>query len=125
MPIKLDRSKKKILVIDDEERIRRLYSEVLVPEGFEVLEAANATDATRIMIRSSIDLILLDIKMTELDGTQMYEVIREYDPELKVIVSSIFPEDEQKQSIVDADDYFEKSQTMEVLVGKVKEILLR
>jgi hypothetical protein len=54
----------------------------------------------------------------------MYEVIREYDRHMKVIVSSVYPIEEQVQSILGACAYHNKSQGVDMLVAKVKEVLV-
>ena len=115
---------KKILIIDDEEKIRAAYRALLRKEGFEILEAKNASQGTfKLISAEHIDLILLDINMPEVDGVTMREVINEYDPHSKIIVASVYPIDEQKQAIPQADDYFDKVQGVDVLLDKVKKAL--
>lgn len=114
---------KRILIIDDEPKIRRLYSSLLSGEGFSVFEARNADEATGVLMAMQVDLVLLDIKMPETDGCEMQETIKEYDERLKVIVASVYTLDEQRQKIPGADDYFDKAQGTEVLLTKVKKVL--
>ena len=116
---------KRILVIDDEIKIRKIYKDIFSKEGFEVLEAHNAADGTfKIISEYNIDLILLDINMPEVDGAMMREVIAEYEPKFKVIISSVYPIDEQRQAIPDAYDYHDKAQGIDILIGKVKKALI-
>ncbi len=61
--------------------------------------------------------------MPEVDGIKMREVINEYDPHFKIIVSSVYPVDEQKQAIPNADDYFDKAHGVDVLISKVRRVL--
>ena len=113
---------KKILVIDDEGKIRHLYDKLFKAVGnqlFEIIEAANAEDATEILIRGGIDLVLLDINMPGIDGQVMNEVIKEYNPQAKVIVSSVYPVVKQRVIIPEAFDYFDKSQGLLQLLSKV------
>lgn len=114
---------KRILIIDDEQRINQMYTMLLSEEGFEVRRASSAQEATNILIREPFDLVLLDIKMPEVDGKAMYEVVREYDHHLKVIVSSVYPIEEQIRHILGASAYHDKAQGVELLVAKVKEVL--
>lgn len=114
---------KRILIIDDERRIGQSYTVLLTEEGFEVKHASSAQEATNLLIRERFDLILLDIKMPGVDGKVMYEVIREFDRHMKVIVSSVYPIEEQVQSILGASAYHNKSQGVDILVAKVKEVL--
>lgn len=59
---------KRILVVDDEERLRMLLQSYLRQEGFEVITAANGRDALFCARQEQPDLILLDIMMPEMDG---------------------------------------------------------
>lgn len=113
----------RILIIDDERRIGQSYAVLLSEEGFEVEYATSAQEATKLLIREHFDLVLLDINMPEVDGKVMYEVIREYDRNMKVIVSSVYPIEEQVQSILGASAYHNKSQGVDILVAKIKEVL--
>ena len=114
---------KKILIVDDEERVRELYIRTLVEEGFFVRHASDARKAFNIIIREEIDLILLDIKMPEIDGKTMMEVIKEFNSKLKVIVTSVYPIEKQKQMIPEAIGYYDKSQGLSCLLKKINEVL--
>lgn len=114
---------KRILIIDDERKIGKSYTVLLLEEGFEVRYASSAQEATNFLIREHFDLVLLDINMPEVSGKVMYEVIREYDPSLKVIVSSVYSIEEQVQSILGASAYHNKSQGVDTLVVKIQEVL--
>lgn len=114
---------KKILIIDDERRIGQSYTVLLSEEGFEVKHASSAQEATNLLIREHLDLVLLDINMPEVGGKAMYEIIREYDRNMKVIVSSVYPVEEQVQSILGASAYHNKSQGANILLTKIKEVL--
>ena len=111
--------KKNILIVDDEERIRAIYIRMLGEAGFTVLGASNAQEATGILIREKIDTVLLDINMPEIDGKTVYEIIQEYDPDLKVIVSSVYPLHVQKTMIPHAYAYHDKSHGPASLLDKV------
>ncbi|MBI3990782.1 MAG: response regulator [Candidatus Omnitrophica bacterium] len=114
---------KRILIIDDEKRIGQSYTQLLSEEGFEAEYASGAQEATNLLIREHFDLVLLDINMPGVNGKVMYEVIREYDRRMKVIVSSVYPIEEQVQSILGASAYHNKSQGVDILVAKIKEVL--
>ena len=94
--------KKRILIVEDEPHIRENYVKLFSKgdnELFDVLEAPDAVKATNLLIREKVDLVLLDIKIPEINGQKIFEVIREYDPTLKVIVVSVYPEERQKELI--------------------------
>jgi DNA-binding response OmpR family regulator len=114
---------KKILVIDDEERIRFLYSSLLEDEAYKVFTAANAFDANETLKRENIDLVLLDIKMPEVEGSIMYEMIQLFHKKTKVIVTSVYSLSEQKQTIEGAAGYHDKSESNEILLVKIREAL--
>lgn len=115
---------KKILIIDDEEKIRVAYKAALTNEGFEILEAKDAAQGIWEMFRNEdIDLVLLDIKMPEMNGGRVRDIIEDYDLPFKVIVSSVYSVDEQKHSVPNANDYFDKVQGIDVLIDKVKRVL--
>jgi DNA-binding response OmpR family regulator len=114
---------KTILVVDDEERIRNVYVKILEREGFHMLSAATANDATELLLRNPVDLILLDINMIEVDGSILYEIAQTFHKNTKVIVSSVYPLEDQKTLIKDAADYYDKSDSIKVLIQKVNAIM--
>lgn len=114
---------KRILIIDDEQKIGSAYRRLLSEEGFAVKHASSVEEATELLIREHFDLVLLDINIPQVDGKVMYEVVREYDRHMKVIVSSVHPVEEQIQSILGACAYHNKSQGVDMLLAKIKEAL--
>ena len=116
---------RKILIVDDEKEMRKKYKAFLVAEGFGVLEAPNALEVSNILMRekSNIDLILLDINLPEIDGRDIFDIIDEYAPELKIIVTSVHPLQDQKLKIPRAADYYNKSQKEDVLLRKIRNVL--
>ncbi len=114
----------KILIVDDEEKIRDVYLRLLVQAGFIVRSASNAQQATNILVREPIDLVLLDIKMPRIDGRDVFEVIESNHPEAKVIISSVYPIEKQKEMIPNAVNYYDKSEWPLRLLEKVNQALL-
>ena len=110
----------RILIVDDEERVRNIYSAMLRNEGFNVLEAPDAVEASIILNREPVDIMLLDIKMPQVYGIVFYDVIQSFHQKVKVIVASVYPVDEQKKIIRGATDYFDKAQGVDALLEKVK-----
>jgi DNA-binding NtrC family response regulator len=111
---------KKILVVDDEERIRFVFEKILAKEGYDVVACANANDARERMLKDNVDLVLLDICMPGIEGDVFYDVIKTFHHNAKVIVSSVYPIDEQRQRIPGAVDYFDKSEGLQVLLEKIR-----
>jgi len=114
---------KKILIVDDEKKIRKIYNGLLTGEGFEVIERSNAMEASETLVREKVDLVLLDIKMPEVDGSILYEVMQLFHKRVKVIVTSVYPLDEQKHLIAGASDYYDKSQGIDMLISKINKVL--
>lgn len=81
-------SKPKILITDDEQSIRNALKEILEFENYETVEAENGDQALEIVKKEVIDLVMLDIKMKGMDGVETLEKIKEYKPELPVIMIS-------------------------------------
>ena len=114
----------KILIVDDELKIRQIYKKLLLFERYQVLEAEDCATAAQFLIdNKDIELVLLDINMPVLDGGVLYRMVRMLDPKVKVIVTSAYPLQDQKNRIERADDYFDKSQSILILVQKVKQVL--
>jgi len=111
-----------VLVVDDEERIRSVFCKILQREGFHVIDAACAADAYDLLLKNPVDLILLDINMMEVDGTVLYEVVHLFCQKAKVIVTSVYPLEDQKRLIRGAEDYYDKSDSLQILIQKVQKI---
>jgi DNA-binding NtrC family response regulator len=77
-----------ILLIDDEASIRRTLKEILEFEKYQVLEAPDGFSAIDIFKKSSIDIVLLDIKMPKMDGLEVLDFLQEINPEVPVIMIS-------------------------------------
>ena len=71
--------KSKILVVDDESRMRKLVRDFLVKNNYEVVEAADGEEALNLFFeKNDIDLVILDVMMPKMDGWQVCREIREY-----------------------------------------------
>ena len=81
---------RKILVIDDEQNIRKMLTRVLSPEGFIVKEADNGLEALKRLQEENYSLVLLDLKMPGLNGIETLKKIREDDLNLPVIMMSAY-----------------------------------
>jgi|UniRef100_A0A7V6DPZ3 two-component system response regulator (stage 0 sporulation protein F) len=111
---------KKILVADDEMAIRLLYSEELKEEGYEVYTASNGREALDIIDTMPLDLVILDIKMPEMDGIEALRQIKEKKPNLPVLLSTAYGEYKQDFATWASDDYLVKSSDLEDLKNAVK-----
>jgi DNA-binding NtrC family response regulator len=109
-----------LLVVDDEAHIRYLYQIFFVQEGYHVLEAPSADAANEILKNEPVDIVLLDIRMPRANGGTLYDVIGLFHQKVKVIVSSVYPIEQQKKFVTGALDYFDKSQGLLALLTKIK-----
>jgi DNA-binding response OmpR family regulator len=116
----------RVLVVDDEERIRSLVSTYLRAEGFEVDEAATGEDALVELRRRPPDLVILDIRLPGMDG---FEVLRELRRGSEVYVIMLTARTEESDKLVGltvgADDYITKPFSPRELVARVKVVLRR
>ncbi len=80
----------RILIVDDEDGMRRLLSRVLTREGYETSAVANGTEALRLVASERFDLVVTDIKMPEMDGLQLLAELKEYEPSLPIIVITAY-----------------------------------
>jgi len=114
-----------ILIVDDEARIRSVFVKIMQREGFHVIEAADANEAYNLLLENAVDLILLDINMMDVDGTVLYEIVQVFCKKTKVIVTSVYPLEDQKKLICGAADYYDKSDSLQVLIRKVNRLMVK
>lgn len=112
-----------ILVVDDEYRIRNIYKNLFEQEGYYVIPAASIIEARTLLMAVPVDLMLLDINMGEYSGDILYEVTKSFHKNVKVIISSVYPLEDQKQLMPNALDYFDKAEGNKVLLEKVRGLL--
>ena len=117
----------KILVVDDESRMRKLIKDFLVRSGYEVLEAENGEQAVDMFLRiKDIELLILDVMMPKMDG---WEVCREIRKNSKVpiimLTAKATEEDELKGFELGVDEYIAKPFSPKILVARVGALLKR
>jgi DNA-binding NtrC family response regulator len=79
-----------ILVVDDEEMLRKVIHKILTKEGYDVHLASSGTEALEILSREEIDLVITDVKMPEMDGFDLLEQMKKNYPKLGIIVMTAF-----------------------------------
>jgi len=80
----------RILIVDDEEGLRRLLVRVLAKSGHEALAVASGAEALRQVAAEPFDLVITDIKMPEMDGLELLRQLKAFDPALPVIVMTAY-----------------------------------
>jgi DNA-binding response OmpR family regulator len=124
MPEELDR--RRILVVDDEERMVRFIRLNLEHDGFQVSEAFNGKQAVQRLRDVNPDLILLDVMMPDLDGFEVLEMIREISNVPVIMLTAKGEEDDRVRGLEKgADDYVTKPFSPRELVSRVRAVLRR
>ena len=117
----------KILVVDDEARMRKLVSDFLVREGFEVLEAGDGEKAMDLFYSNKdIALVILDVMMPKMDG---WQVLREMRESSQVPVIMLTARSDEKDELhgfeLGVEEYVTKPFSPRTLVARVNAILRR
>ncbi len=117
----------KILVVDDESRMRKLVKDFLIKEGFGVLEASNGEEAVDVfMSTKNIALIILDVMMPKLDGYGVAQEIRKISMVPIIMLTAKSDEkDEIKGFELGIDEYITKPFSPKILVARVQAVLRR
>ena len=119
---------KKILVVDDEPALVRLFGRVLTEKGYEVLKAGDGREALRLLYDHRPDLVLLDVAMPQMDGWQTCSLIRDISATIPIIM--LTGEHKTEEDVVQgldygADDYILKPVGCKELVARVRAMLRR
>ena len=109
----------KILVVDDEEHIRLLYSEELSEAGYEVITAADGYELTERIEKEKPDLVILDIKMVDYNGLDLLQEIRNQFYNLPVILCTAYDTFKEDIKSIAADFYVIKSFDLTELKNKI------
>ena len=118
----------KVLVVDDEARMRKLVRDFLTVKGFLVVEAGDGEEAIDIFFeQKDIALILLDVMMPKKDGFTLAQEIRQANAEIPIIflTAKTLKEDILEGFKIGADDYITKPFSMEELTFRIEAILRR
>ena len=119
--------KLKILVVDDESRMRKLVRDFLVKSNYTVLEAEDGAQAVEIFFaQNDIALIILDVMMPKMDGWQVCKEIREYSKVPIIMLTAKSDERDELQGFeLGVDEYISKPFSPKILVARVEAILRR
>lgn len=119
--------KLKVLVVDDESRMRKLVKDFLVKRSFEVLEAENGEQAVDIFFQEKdIALIVLDVMMPKMDGWQVCREIRERSKVPIIMLTARTDERDELQGFeLGVDEYISKPFSPKILVARIEAILRR
>jgi DNA-binding response OmpR family regulator len=114
----------KILVVDDDLHIQRLYKEELTEEGYEIVVASNGKEAMDMFEKENPDLVTLDIRLPDVDGIHLLRQMKEKRPKLPIIMSTAYDYRNDfsvwasEAYIVKSSDLAEMKSMIRKLVGK-------
>ncbi|MBT9775288.1 response regulator [Clostridium sp. MCC353] len=117
----------KVLVVDDEARMRKLVKDFLTVKGFQVIEAADGEEAVDIYFdQKDIALIILDVMMPKMDGWEVCKTIRKYSQVPIIMLTARGEERDELQGFdLGVDEYISKPFSPKILVARVEAILRR
>ncbi len=117
----------KILIVDDESRMRKLVKDFLEREGFRVLEAGDGEEAMELFYRDKdIALLILDVMMPKMDGWQVCREVRQSSRVPIIMLTARGEEQDELQGFeLGVDEYISKPFSPKILVARVEAILRR
>ena len=117
----------KILVVDDEARMRKLVKDFLTIKGFTVIEAEDGEQAVDIFFKQKdISLIILDVMMPKMDGWEVLKTVRQYSQIPVIMLTARGEERDELQGFkLGVDEYISKPFSPKILVARVEAILRR
>ena len=117
----------KILIVDDESRMRKLLRDFLEREGYQILEASDGIEAMDMFYADkNIDLIILDVMMPRMDGWQVCKEVREHSKvPIMMLTARAEEQNELKGFELGVDEYVAKPFSPKILVARVGALLKR
>ena len=113
----------KVLVVDDEEHVRKLYMNALSREGYDVDTAADGEEALAIIKQREISAIILDIELEEESGLELLKRFKSICPDLPIILNTAYSIYMSDFKTWVADAYIVKSSDMQPLINKLDELV--
>lgn len=112
-----------LLIVEDDDNLRKLYTEEFVEEGYRVISAGNSHDALRALDQEIPDVAILDLVMPGIDGIELLERFVKQAPQLPVIINTAYPAYQHNYLTWSADAYIVKSSDLAELKRTVAMIL--
>jgi len=113
----------KLLIVEDEENLRDLYEEDLIDAGYEVEKASNGKEAMELVQNGGFDLIIMDIRMPEMDGIETLGKVITMEKKIPVIIYTAYSNYKSNFMTWTADAYLTKSSNLDELKKKISELL--
>jgi len=114
----------KVLVVDDDLHIQRLYKEEFEEEGYEVVIASNGQEAIDLFNSENPDIVTLDILLPDIDGIRLLRQMKEKNPKVPIIMSTAY--DYRDDFAVWASEaYIVKSSDLDELKATIKKLMIK
>lgn len=114
----------KLLIVEDEENLRDLYAEELEESGYEVERASNGKEAIDLVRKKDFDLVIMDIRMPEMDGIETLGKVISLERKIPVIIYTAYSNYKSNFMTWTADAYLTKSSNLDELKGKISELIV-
>lgn len=95
----------KLLIVDDNAAVRRLIRSIALPFAGEIYECADGADALSLYLVHRADVVLMDIRMSEVDGIEATKQIRAADPEARILIVTDYDDKELRLASLQAGAY--------------------
>ena len=114
----------KILIVDDEENMRRTLADILIDEGYQVITAATGEEAVRLCLKDIYRVILMDVRMPGIDGVEAFRQIRRHQEGIRVILMSAYGIKALKEAALDegAIAFLSKPLDLEKVIDLISEV---
>lgn len=117
---------RRLLIVEDERKIRNLIRDYFEMKGYEVLEAEHGREALEITEKESVDIVFLDVMMSGMDGMMVCQEIRKENDMPIIFLTALYDEESKLKGYSSgADDYVTKPFSLEILWAKSEALLKR
>jgi len=113
----------KLLIVEDEKNLRDLYEEELSESGYEIVKASNGKIAIDLIKNDNFDLVIMDIRMPEMDGIETLGKVITMEKKVPVIIYTAYSNYKSNFMTWTADAYLTKSSNLDELKKKIKELI--
>ncbi len=115
-----------VMLVEDEDAVRLFSARALRNKGYKVIEAKSGENALELLEKNpGIDVLVTDVVMPQMDGTELIKRVRERIPDMRVICISGYAEETFRKRLDSSQDvhFLPKPFTLEQLAGKVKDVV--